>query len=346
MNIALVFGSQSVEHEISVLTAMKIYAHLKDNFNVTLLYIDKEMDFYHFKEVESNMLKEISRYCKKQVVLKKGGYINKYKVDLFIPVLHGTNGEDGKIQGMLDMLDCKYLSHSMYSSICGHSKYLSKLILRDNNIQVLDYYRVLKKDLLENTMYVLNRISRLGYPVILKGTSLGSSVGIVKIEREDDIFDALLRLFTYDNEIIVEHCISDFIEVNQAVVFTDDFNVSNIELVNNTNNIYDYDEKYCSYRKHKLILLEDEQLIKRISEISKKVYQMFNFSSIVRIDYLIKEDNIYVNEINVIPGSLAVHLFDKSIVDIITELLSLNIQKLNYNYKNSFNLSLANSKKF
>lgn len=349
MNVGLVYGGNSVEHEISIITAMQIYEELKNSYDLINIYVAKDNVFYigsalndidNYKDLE-----DIKSKCTRVVFEKEGSDVylvekkmfgKKHKIDLAFLALHGASGEDGRIQGFFDMLGLVYTGPSHFGSSVGQDKITTKDVLKANSIPVLDYVAVYDNEELEP---IKNRINDLGYPVILKPATLGSSVGINIVTCEDELEDMLNESFQYDTKLIVEHKISDFMEVNCSVLGSyREADASVLEEVT-FDDFFSFDQKYMSGGKtskgmasapRRIPANVSVEIEKQAKEVSLKAFKCLNLSGVVRFDLMVYNDCVYINEVNTIPGSLSYYLWEHAGVsrkDLYERLIKLAIEK-------------------
>ena len=306
MNIGIIFGGKSFEHDISIITTNVIYHALKEKYNIFLLYINRKGDFKIAKQmVVSDFIDETK--LKDFAFIKNGikyGFKN-IKLDLIINAMHGINGEDGLASVVANLYDIPFLGSNHISSGLLMDKHFSYAVLRSSGIKVLKT----KYLLVDNENPVLYE-----FPLIIKPARLGSSIGINVVEDEKCFKEICLNSFTYDSKLVVQPFISSFRELNQAAYFyNNEIFLSNVEEVFKTKEFLSFEDKYIESKieknKH---FLTDKSLIEKISLITKKVYKLFELSGVIRIDYMLVDNELYVNEINTTPGSLAYYLFDDS----------------------------------
>ena len=367
INIGIIFGGESVEHEISIISALQAIDYIdKTKYNAIPIYIskdrlwytgDKLLDINNYKDLDSLLKK-----CKEVVLCKKNNeyclisnkYINKVvkKLDIAFPIVHGANVEDGSLAGYLSTLGIPYVGSKLLASSIGQDKVVTKEVLMNNNIPVVPYIWFYESDFINNKEYYLNKIKELDYPVIVKPATLGSSVGINIVKKENMVIDAINEALMYDKKIIVEKCIENLIEVNASVLGNyEDSEVSVLERVNSNNDYLTYEDKYIGSSKgivntNRIIPADiSDKLTKEITNTSKEVFRVLNFSGVVRIDYLIdsKTNNYYVNEPNTIPGSLSYYLWqDIGYKELLNKLIDIAIKEYKDNKKriNSLNTNI------
>lgn len=335
--IVLLFGGNSLEHEISILTFKQVYHAInKDKYEVINIYVSKDNKFYLVKDLNFKNINDLKRTPLK--LYKEGNYqyfktsFKKYYFDLVFILMHGKGVEDGTINGYFDFLDIPYVANNLISNALGMDKYFSKLIAKENKINALKGKLININNLNEEEF--VNSLTN--YPYIFKANSLGSSIGVYKVNNKSEAIEAIKNISVYDDYILVEKCLEDFKEYNLALFRgKDDLLISSIEEIN-YKNILTYTDKYANngLENLKRIINPDieEKLKNKIINYSKKIYSALRCDSLVRIDYLYdnKENELYFNEINMIPGSLSFYLYeDKNIL--FDELIDLLIEKAKRN---------------
>jgi len=323
INLAVIFGGKSCEHEISILTANQIIACLnKEKYRIIPIYITKDQRFYRLNNFNINLFKDRKRLKKsmQEISFTKKGFMagrKKNLIDVAILSMHGTNGEDGSIQALLNFFDICYLGSDLISCALSQDKVFMKQILKQNDVKVLDYQFLYEK---EKTDFILN----LQLPVIVKACNLGSSIGIEIIRSETELKEKLHTVFRYDKKVLFEPYIADFREFNIAVCnFNREIICSKVEEVKKTNDILDFTNKYQGSKDLRIIPAEiDSGLQIKIEEIAKKVYSLMDFETFVRFDFMYFNNELYLNEVNTTPGSLSYYLWDKSF----NEMLDIKIK--------------------
>lgn len=341
--IGVFFGGRSTEHEISVISANQaINAIDKDRFDVVPVYITKQGKWY-----TGDALLEISNYRNTASLLEKcqevymkpiyGDY-NLYKAkkpmfgsdvfakfDVVIPVLHGSNGEDGIFEGVLETIGIPYAGCSTLASANGMDKITMKMILQASGIPVVDYLWFTDRQWFEKRDELIADIEKkLGYPVIVKPANLGSSVGIGRAHDRDDLIDKINTAEQYSSRIIVEHMVDNLQEINCSVLGDcDDYQTSVLEEPIKSGEILSYTDKYMGGSKGKTGMQSAQKRIPAdlpesetalIKDLAGKTFAVLSCHGVSRVDMIIDRDNrnIYVNEINTIPGSLSFYLWEAS----------------------------------
>lgn len=368
IKIGLFFGGNSTEHEVSIVSALQAAEFFdKTKYDIVPIYITKDNRFFvsEFtgKIEEYKNIKSLLEKSNQVLLVKNGKKVDLIKypfkflgnkiydyIDIAFPIVHGTNVEDGTLQGMLNMLGIPYVGCDVYSSAVGMDKYAMKCILKENNIPVLDCLVVNKFKYLESSGEVKNEIkSKFSYPIIVKPFNLGSSVGI-KIAKDDySLEDALDYAFGFSYKLIVEPAITSIKEVNCSVLGDIESAVaSECEQPIGSGEILSYQDKYESSSgkktgssnakgtmeslSRKLPADIDETTRETIRNMAVDTFKTLGCNGVARIDFIIdeKENKIYVNEINTIPGSLSFYLWKAvgmDYPDLLEKLIQLAIKR-------------------
>lgn len=356
IKLGVIFGGVSVEHEVSVISAIQAMKNIDSNrYDVIAIYIDKDGEWY-----TGEMLKDIKiysdmdllkRYANQVVlynregrfVLQSKGFLKREigELDICFPIMHGTNGEDGSLQGYLETVGIPYCESDHYASVLGQDKIFMKQIWASCGVPIVKYDWFFDVDYQSNADKIIDRIEKIGYPLIVKPARLGSSVGISVAHDELELREAISDAILYDNKVIVEEMVQNLKEVNISVLGNyRKQKLSAIEEVGGKNDLLTYEDKYIGSGKTKggskgmasakriIPARINKDLSNRVREVAIKAFKALNSSGVVRIDFLIDEANnkVYANEINSIPGSLSFYLWEKNNLEY-TELLDeiLNI---------------------
>ena len=316
-NLFIIFGGASVEHDVSIVTALQTYNNLKDKYKLGLLYCTKDNLIYLVDKTapadyidKENLLKRSTQVS----VFNKGLYKRcgkKFKficdVNCIINCCHGGVGEDGTLKGVLDFNNIPCTSADSKSSCICMDKVYAKLVAKSLDIPSVEYVVVDKynKD--------VDKVKGFGKSVIIKPCGLGSSIGVVKSDM-DHLSENIEMVLHLDDKVLIEREISPLIEYNCAVVRDgDNIILSQIEQPINKSDILSFEDKYISVDKTRILPAEiSQEKQELIYDYTKRIYQYLNLGGVVRIDYLYDQNNdtIYLNEINTIPGSLAYYLFE------------------------------------
>lgn len=363
--VGVFFGGVSVEHEVSVISAIQaIHAMDSERYEAIPIYISKNRDWYTGEallNIESyqNLDELLSKAQKVTLTRSESGAAILQKdpvpmfgkrvvaeIDVAFPIVHGTFGEDGVLQGMFELFDIPYVGCDVGSSAVGMDKVMMKQILRDSNLPILEYVWFYANDWREDSEELIQMIeTSLGFPVIVKPANLGSSVGISAAANREELEEAVEEAMAFAAKIVVERMVQDMKEVNCSVLGDyENVEASVIEEVLKSEEILSYEDKYQGGGKNgeaakgmentdRIIPapLSEERTIE-IQELAKDTFQILGASGVSRIDFLIdqKEDKVYVNEINTIPGSLSFYLWEptgKDYKQLTHELIQLALKR-------------------
>lgn len=362
IKVGVLFGGVSVEHEISIISAVQAMSSMDtDKYDIVPIYIGKDRTFYTGKMLmEMDVYKDfedLKRYAKKVTLIRKDdkfylqstGLFKRVvdEIDIAFPIVHGTNVEDGTIQGYLNTLGIPYVGSSVLGAALGQDKVVMKQIFESCDLPVSPYVWFYDNEYLNNTDTIVKSIKKLGYPVIVKPASLGSSVGISVVKSEDDLDEAVMDAITYDTKIVVEKMVENLVEVNCSVLGNYEYaHTSAIEEVMSTEEFLTYKDKYIGGSKgskskgmastNRIIPARiSPKLKEEVENLSKEAFRVLNLSGVCRIDFLIdkKKEKVYINEPNTIPGSLSFYLWDavgKKYKELLDEMIMLAIK----DYKN------------
>ncbi len=327
------FGGPSVEHDVSVITAMQVMKNADpDKYHIAPLYWAKDGSFYTKDTTESftEFQKRINTHPVKnsfeyQMIHQKAPGVlfsrADYRPDVILPCFHGTSGEDGAIQGLLEVVDVPYAGSGVRASAAGMDKVLFKALMKENNIPVLDYQVVTKESGIDA------KTLKFSFPVIVKPAHLGSSIGVQKCEGIQQAQEALEVVFELDTHALVEPYLKDKQEVNVSVLgTTDDCQASVTEEPLSAEEILSFEDKYlrgkgkggsksvagmASHDRRIPAPIEKNYEL-RITNYAKEIFKVCGCSGVTRVDFLIdkKSNEIYVVEINTIPGSLSFYLWE------------------------------------
>ena len=310
MKIAIVFGGVSFEHEISIVSSIAMKDVL-DN-ELVYLFLDASRDLYHIptdtinsKLFSTGNYKKFDKvYFQKNGFYKKGGLFSKDKdidFDVVLNLSHGGDGEDGILSSVLDFYDIPFIAPRTEACVVSSNKFITKGYAKSVGVNVLDYKYFTKKDSVKVDMF----------PVILKPVKLGSSIGVSIVKNQEELSYALDVAFEFDDAIIIEPFISGVKEYNLAgTKVNGEFIFSIIEEPQKAE-FLDFDKKYLDFSrtsKAKEVDLGDK-LNLEIKESFKNLYNTLFEGSIIRCDFFVIDDKVYLNEINSIPGSMANYLF-------------------------------------
>lgn len=363
IKLAVLFGGRSVEHEISVISAIQaIGAVNKEKYDVIPIYITKGNEMYvgeHIGDIEAyknigalltqstrvNLINDgertlIVRYPHKAFSKDVIDYI-----DVAFPIVHGTNVEDGTLQGYLQMLNLPYVGCDVMSSAVGMDKYVMKTVFKDNGIPVLDCVCIDSENYDTDPEGIIAEVeSKFGYPVIVKPINLGSSIGISKARDTDSLETALSNAFGFADRVLVEPAIENLREINCSVLGDrHSAKASVCEEPLNATDILSYEDKYIgnasksgskgmASTQRRIPADIPQQTEDEIRQMAVKAFKVLGCSGVSRIDFMIDASTgkVWLNEINTIPGSLSFYLWEPAGVEyseLIDEMISLALKR-------------------
>lgn len=363
IKVGVIYGGSTVEHEVSIISAVQAMGYMdRDKYEIIPIYVDKNRDWYTGKMLSDIEIyrdfDNLKRYAKRVVLVKKG---NKYflqtlglikrniaEIDIAFPIVHGNNAEDGTLAGYLDTLGIPYVGSHVLGAAMGQDKVVMKQVMKACGLPIVNYTWFYDTEYNNFRDEIHKEIKKLGYPVIVKPASLGSSVGIVFVKEEKNIDEAILEAIKYDNKIVVEKAITDLTEVNCSVLGNYEYQeLSAIEEVMSTDEFLTYQDKYIGSGAKKgvkgngskgMVATDrvipariNDNLAEEVKRISKETFKALNLSGLCRIDFLVdkKNDKVYVNEPNTIPGSLSFYLWEpigKKYPTLLDDMISIAIK--------------------
>ena len=346
IKLGVLFGGKSVEHEVSIISALQAAASInREKYDVVPIYMTKKNEFYIGEEIGKieSYRDGIPQLLKKsqQVLmipangqvellhypLKKLGKSLIETIDVLFPIVHGTNVEDGALQGYLKTLGVPFVGCDVLASALGMDKYMMKCVWKAAGLPVLDCLRVGYKAYMEAPEAFLDKVEKeIGYPVIVKPIDLGSSVGIRKALDRAELSDAMDYAFQFAHKVLVERAVEHLKEINCSVLGDcDEAQASECEEPVSSDRILTYEEKYLKKGGSKgegsdgmaslsriipANISEEERAFVR--ETAVKAFQALDCCGVSRIDFMMDSATreIWINEINTIPGSLAFYLWE------------------------------------
>lgn len=306
--VAILYGGRSVEHGVSINSARNIFEYIdKEKFEPIAIGINTKGKWFLTKGVDKNIdqgqpLGLILDPEKPGFILMASG--DRLKIDIIFPVLHGTDGEDGSIQGLIKAIDLPMVGTSVLGSAISMNKIIAKRLLQEAGIPVTKFLAFHFDDEKKIKFEAIKK--SLGLPFMVKSASLGSSVGVTKVSRKSDFKNALEESFRYDQEILIEQFIEGR-EIECAILGNQPAEASNPGeiVISKKYEFYTFDAKYVDAEavEIKVPAKLDKKSIKLIREVSLKAYRALHCEDFSRVDlFLTKRGKIYVNEINTIPG--------------------------------------------
>lgn len=345
IKIGLLFGGNSVEHEVSIISALQAKESFnKEKYEIIPIYITKNNEMYVGEKIgeieEYKNIKSLINKSQRIILVKNENKVELIKypfkifgnnvydyIDVAFPVVHGTNVEDGTLQGYLNMLNIPYVGCDVLSSAVGMDKYVMKTVLKDNDINVLDCLVFTLKDYSDVDKIKDKVLNKFEFPVIIKPIDLGSSIGIKKANNEEELIEAIDYAFTFAGKILIERAVVNLREINCAVLGDYEEAVcSECEEPVGSDEILSFSDKYLSNGsksskttshgkgmanlQRKLPADISKEMKEKIQNMALKTFKVLGCSGVSRIDFILDGEDVYVNEINTIPGSLAFYLFE------------------------------------
>lgn len=355
LTLALFFGGRSTEHEVSVITTIQAYNNLDlSKYDVIPIYVSKHGDFYtnpkflkleNYKDIGSLLLSS-----KKVVVGRnngRGGFFvqglfSKFiPFDLAFPLFHGSFGEDGCIQGLFEMYQIPYVGFNVTASAMAMDKIVSKVLFKELDLPVSDYFEVKRADWLIDSKKILKQVSqKLKFPLFVKPATIGSSIGVNKALDADSLNFAIEVAFTYSEKVLIEPAFENVIEVNCSVLGYENVLASVCEMPVPTSEILSFADKYekggskesksagMASLSRVIPAPISEKLSKQIQQATIKIFKALDGCGVARVDYFVEvkgdrssrrfapQDDtscrFWVNEINSPPGSLSFYLWEKT----------------------------------
>lgn len=345
-NVAVFYGCRSVEHEVSIISAVQAMRSInRDKYDVTPVYVAKNGEMYTgsslFNIEEYRNLPELLKKCDKvyfinsdkKVLMKyeNNSFFSKKKdveINVAFPVVHGTNCEDGTIQGYFEYLNLPYVGCDIISSAVGMDKAVFKDVMKTAGLPVLDCICFRSREYLsEKEVFAEKIATEIGFPLIVKPVNLGSSVGISKVNCPEELDDAVSNAISFADRILIERAITSLREINCSVLGdTDNCQASVCEEPFMNDEILSYEDKYLGNTKNggqskgmaslgrKIPADLPEEMSKQIQDLACKIFKAIGANGVVRIDFMIdtETNKVYANEINTIPGSLSFYLWEAS----------------------------------
>ena len=310
--IGLIYGGKSFEHDVSIKSKNSFINNINKKYDVSEIYVDKDGNWYK----DGKLLENIIEYLK--------------KLDIVFPLIHGNIGEDGKLQGLLETFNIKYVGSNTISSALAMDKGFCKTILDKYNIKQVPYIIVNKKSKIKEI------IEKFTFPVIIKPANGGSSIGISGANNTKELIKALSNAFKYDKKVIVEKFIKAR-ELEVGIINNNGIITSSVGEIK-SNGFYDYEAKYIKNTEVIVDTNLKKETILKIKETARNVFKILECNDFARCDFLYDEtsDELYFNEINTIPGFTEISMFPKLFIHdgyTYTEILDILIKSAKKKFK-------------
>ncbi|WP_373481779.1 D-alanine--D-alanine ligase family protein [Acetobacterium sp.] len=318
LNIGVVFGGQSGEHEVSRVSAYNVLGVIdREKYNIVTIGISKQGKWFIYsgdtekikdgswEQDQKNLISDFSIFSHPEIS----------KIDVFFPVLHGPMGEDGTIQGVFEMLNKPYVGCGVLSSAVGMDKVFSKIMFQSVGIPTGKYIYFRENDWKKDPDAKIAEIEReLSYPIFVKPANMGSSVGISKAHDRSELVVAIKEAFVYDNKLILE----DFVkgrEIECAVLEVGDVaRASILGEVIPSKEFYDYEAKYSATEDSKVVIPADlsKEVTEKVRDYAIKAFKAIEGSGLTRVDFFVTDDErILINEVNTLPGFTNISMYPK-----------------------------------
>ncbi len=310
INMYILYGGRSIEHEISIISATAVLNSIdKDKYNIYPVFITKEGQWCSFGKLNKNIKdsKELELSTDKSITESLGDFIKSIdcnEKNMVFPVLHGNNGEDGTVQGLLELIDIPYVGNEVLSSSLCMDKVSTSDVLNAHNIPQANYVSIKKHQWDENLDDTLDTLlNTIELPVFVKPANAGSSVGITRASTPSELIDSINLAFIYDVKLLIQEEVIGK-EVETCIIGNNYPEASLSGELEMEDAFYDYEAKYIKKAAIPVIPANlDEATSKKVKEIALEVYKILNCRGIARVDIFVTNDNkILVNEINTMPG--------------------------------------------
>src|SRR5574341_273982 len=331
LHVAVIFGGRSGEHEVSLMSARSVLSVLNpEKYDVMQIGITHEGKWLTGEDVigkfESGKIKELEPVIVSPDPSEAGLYrlhstqraqkLEKLSdVDVYFPVLHGTFGEDGTIQGLFEMANAAYVGASVVGSAVGMDKGVFKEVMRSIGVPVVDSIVVLRAEIEKDMNAVIEKAEKVSaYPIFTKPANLGSSVGVTKCRSRSDLQEGLMEAALYDRRVLVERGVANAREIEVSVLGNDEPRASVPGEILPSREFYSYEAKYIDGTSGLLIPADlPQETTTRIQELAVRAFKAVDAAGMARVDFLLDKDSgeVYLNELNTIPGFTKISMYPK-----------------------------------
>jgi len=331
LRIAVLFGGRSGEHDVSLMSARSVLAALDpEKYEVTQVGITRDGEWFHGENTLESFaqgdMQNLNRIVLPQEPLHSAIYQLKITnhgqalekladIDVFFPVLHGPFGEDGTLQGLLELADVAYVGAGVAGSSVGMDKGIFKDVMRANGIPIVDSILVLRSEIENDINAVIEQTEKMGaYPFFAKPANLGSSVGISKCNSRSDLGEGLMEAARYDRRVVIERGVGNVREVEVSVLGNEDPQTSVCGEVLPSREFYSYESKYIDGTSGLIIPSQlPAEVTDRIREYAVRAYKAIDCAGMARADFFFDNDTnqIYLNELNTLPGFTSISMYPK-----------------------------------
>lgn len=340
IKLGIIYGGKSTEHDVSVISANSVMKNLnKEKYQIYNLFIDKDNVWYEKYNNETKPIKDINTYLK--------------QLDVVFPVMHGLYGEDGTIQGMLELLDIPYVGCKVLASSVAMDKVYTKIIFEKANLKQAKYLYIRKNK--ENYIYIddnfneqnlnLEKIceiigEKISYPVFIKPSNSGSSVGINKAKNNEELKEYIEYAAQFDNKILIEENIIGK-EIECAILGNEEVKASVLGEIKSAEEFYSFDAKYKNKDSKTIIPATlSTEMTEKVRSLAVKAFKAIDGKGFSRVDFFVNEEtnDIFINEINTIPGFTEISMYPKlweasglKYSELLDELIKLAMEQKNNN---------------
>ncbi len=331
IRVGIIFGGRSGEHEVSFCSASSIIKAIdKDKYTVVPIGITKEGRWISPQDSElalqsgkidgkNTVILLNDSFSKSLICIDNNQKLDKSsaleKLDVIFPALHGPYGEDGTVQGLLELANIPYVGAEVAASAISMDKELMKIIFKQKNLPVLKWMTIKRKEWQKDKEKILSLIqNNFEYPLFVKPTNLGSSVGITKVHKKEELEKAIDLASSYDRKILIEKGLEEVREIECGVLGNDEPRASVVGEVKPAGEFYDYDSKYIDERTQLIIPADlPDGVCKEVQEIALRAFKAVDAAGMARVDFFVtkKENKIYLSEINTIPGFTSTSMYPR-----------------------------------
>jgi D-alanine-D-alanine ligase len=340
LRVGIIFGGRSGEHEVSVTSAASIFKYIdREKYDPVAIHIAKDgrwtlpdkpptalsaadviqqARLTPARSIGSTRDTMLAPYPTTDTMItvdRAGdGAVSGLGLDVVFPVLHGPYGEDGTVQGLLELANIPYVGPGVLASATGMDKAVMKVLFAARGLPVCDWHGFVRADWERDRAAVLRKIDKLGLPVFVKPANLGSSVGISKVKTEDELLPAIQLALEFDRKVVVEAAVPNAREIECAVLGNEDPQTSLPGEIIPSREFYDYEAKYLDEGSKSVIPADlPAALVAEVRRLSVEAFRAIDAAGLARVDFLVSRDTsaIYLNEINTMPGFTTISMYSK-----------------------------------
>jgi D-alanine-D-alanine ligase len=317
LRVGIIFGGRSGEHEVSITSASSIFRHIDRNkYEPVPIRIEKDGKWSFPEEPNATSVGEAIQQTRARDVSAATAdpALGALKLDVVFPVLHGPYGEDGTVQGLLEMAGIAYVGNGVLASAAGMDKAIMKMLFAARGLPVCRWHGFIRPEWDRNRQAVLEQIDALGLPVFVKPANLGSSVGISKVKTKADLIPAIEMALEFDRKVVVEAAVPNAREIECAVLGNDDAKTSVPGEILPSREFYDYEAKYLDDGSKTVIPADvPASVAADVQRLAVEAFRAVDGSGLARVDFLLdgKSGLLYLNEINTLPGFTNISMYSK-----------------------------------